>query len=70
MLQEKDSRNSNLENDIEDIRRELESERKKSLVDEATIRKLEGELKRKVEEANRKQDQFYEAAEKIKLTEN
>jgi hypothetical protein len=27
-------------------------------------------LKRKVEEANRKQDQFYEAAEKIKLTEN
>jgi hypothetical protein len=31
---------------------------------------LESELKRKVEEANRKQDQFYEVAEKIKLTEN
>ncbi len=27
-------------------------------------------MKRKVEEANRKQDQFYEVAEKIKLTEN
>lgn len=70
MLQEKDARTSNLENDIEGLRDELEKERKKSLVDEATIRKLEIELKKKVDEANRKQDQFYEAAEKIKLTEN
>jgi hypothetical protein len=32
------------------------------LVDEGTIRKLENELKRKVDEANRKENQFYEAA--------
>ena len=70
LLQDKDSRTSNLENDIEGLRNELQSERKKSLVDESTIRKLENELKRKVQEANRKQDQFYEAAQKIKLTEN
>jgi len=41
------------------LRDELEKERKKSLVDEATIRKLEIELKKKVDEANKKQDQFY-----------
>lgn len=41
LLQDKDARNSNLENDIEELRNELEAERKKSLVDEATIRKLE-----------------------------
>lgn len=52
------------------IRDELDNERKKSLADEATIRKLEQELERKMKEANRKQDEFYEAAEKIKLTEN
>lgn len=59
MLQDKDARNSNLQNDIEGLRDELEKERKKSLVDEATIRKLEIELKKKVDEANKKQDQFY-----------
>lgn len=68
LLQDKDSRNSNLENDIEGLRDELEKERKKSLVDENTIRKLEVELKKKIDESNKKQDQFYEAAEKIKLT--
>lgn len=68
MLQDKDARNSNLQNDIDGLRDELEKERKKSLVDEATIRKLEIELKKKVDEANKKQDQFYLAAEKIKLT--
>lgn len=41
LLQDKDARNSNLENDIEGLRDELEKERKKSLVDEGTIRKLE-----------------------------
>lgn len=59
MLQDKDARNSNLQNDIEGLRDQLEKERKKSLVDEATIRKLEIELKKKVDEANKKQDQFY-----------
>lgn len=49
ILQEKDSRASNLENDIEGLRNELDNERKKSLVDEATIRKLENELKRKID---------------------
>ena len=68
MLQDKDARNSNLQNDIDGLRDELEKERKKSLVDEATIRKLEIELKKKIDESNKKQDQFYEAAEKIKLT--
>ncbi len=48
LLQDKDARNSNLENDIDGIRNELENERKKSLVDEATIRKLENELKKKM----------------------
>ncbi len=48
LLQDKDVRNSNLENDIDGIRNELENERKKSLVDEATIRKLENELKKKM----------------------
>lgn len=33
LLQDKDSRNSNLENDIEDLKNELDAERKKSLVD-------------------------------------
>ncbi len=32
------------------------------MADEATLKKLEGELKRKVEEANKKQEQFYGAA--------
>lgn len=68
LLQDKDSRTSNLENDIEGLRNELQNERKKSLADEATIRKLDTELKKKIDEANKKQDQFYEAAEKIKLT--
>lgn len=49
LLQDKDARASNLENDIESLRNELDNERKKSLVDEATIRKLENELKRKVD---------------------
>jgi|JI61114BRNA_FD_contig_31_6994904_length_532_multi_2_in_0_out_0_1 hypothetical protein len=49
LLQDKDSRNSNLENDIEGLRDELEKERKKSLVDENTIRKLEVELKKKID---------------------
>lgn len=48
----------------------LDGERKKSLADEATIRKLDNELKKKTEEANKKQEQFYKAAETIKLTEN
>lgn len=49
---------------------EIDKERKKSMVDEATIRKLEKDLQKKQEEANRKQDEFYKAAEKMKLTEN
>lgn len=48
----------------------LEGERKKSLADEATLKKLEIELKKKTEEANKKQEHFYGATEKIKLTEN
>lgn len=40
------------------------------MADEATIKKLEKELLKKAEEAKRKQDEFYEAADKIKLTEN
>jgi hypothetical protein len=40
------------------------------MVDEATIKKLERELEKKVREANQKQDEFYKAAEKIQLTEN
>ena len=48
----------------------LDGERKKSLADEATIRKLEIELKKKNDEGNRKQEQFYKAAETIQLTEN
>ena len=50
------------------IREQLDSERKKSLVDEATIRKLEQQLDRKMKEANRKQEEFYEVAQKIQLT--
>lgn len=38
------------------------------MVDEATIKKLEIQLQKKQEEANKKQDEFYKAAEKIKLT--
>lgn len=38
------------------------------MADEATIRKLETDLKKKNDEANRKQEQFYKAAEQIKLT--
>ena len=40
------------------------------MADQATIRKLENDLKKKNDEANRKQEQFYKAAEQIKLTEN
>jgi chromosome segregation ATPase len=40
------------------------------MADEATIKKLEKELLKKAEEAKKKQDEFYEAADKIKLTEN
>ena len=40
------------------------------MADEATIKKLESDLKRKNDEANKKQEQFYNAAESIKLTEN
>lgn len=40
------------------------------MVDEATIKKLQKQLAKKQEEANRRQDEFYKAAEKVKLTEN
>lgn len=49
---------------------EIENERKKSVADEATIKKLEKELDKKIKEANKKQDEFYQVAEKIQLTEN
>ena len=40
------------------------------MADEATIKKLEKELLKKAEKKKKKQDEFYEAADKIKLTEN
>jgi hypothetical protein len=39
------------------------------LADEATIRKLDEMLKRKVDELDRKQDEFAQAAQKIQATE-
>jgi peptidoglycan hydrolase CwlO-like protein len=70
IIDESKQKETSLETDLRDLANALDGERKKSLADEATIRKLETEYKKKTEEANRKQEQFYKAAEAIKLTEN
>lgn len=68
MIDETKNKTNSLENNLRNLTSALEGERKKSLADEATLKKLEAELKRKTDEANKKQEQFYGAAQKIKLT--
>ena len=48
----------------------IDQERNKSMVDEATIRRLELELNKKLEQAEKKEREFIKAAETIQRTEN
>jgi hypothetical protein len=48
---------------------ELEKERNKSLVDEATIRKLEEMLRKRVQELDSRHNDMEQAAEKIQIAE-
>ena len=51
------------------IQEELEKERNKSLVDEATIRKLEEMLSKRVQELDSRHNDMEQAAEKIQVAE-
>jgi hypothetical protein len=42
-----------LENDLKNLSNALQGERKKSMADEATLKKLEFELRKKTEQANK-----------------
>ena len=54
LIEESKRRHTSLESEIRAIQDELEKERKKSMLDEATIKKLETLLKRRVQELDAK----------------
>jgi len=62
IIDEGKNKTNALEADLQNIAEILEGERKKSLVDEATIRRLQADLKKKTDDANKHQEQFYKAA--------
>lgn len=54
MIEESKRRHTSLESEIRAIQDELEKERKKSMLDEATIKKLDALLKRRIQELDAK----------------
>ena len=70
MVDESKARETSLESEIRKMREIIEQERNKSMVDEATIRRLEMELEKKLKEAKKKEDDFLKAADTIQRTEN
>lgn len=69
-IEDGNRRNTSLESEIKNLMNDLDNERRKSMLDEEKIGKLEDVLAKKLAEAQKKDDDLRKLADKVNLTNN